>query len=67
MGLHILSELLIIFFIIATFGQLLFNLTPEQRNKVRRFENETKRLNNAKHAVVFNEICIKLYYEIQHV
>ena len=45
--------------IIASFGQLLFSLTPDQRRVVRRYENEAKKLNNAKHAVVFNELCVK--------
>ena len=44
--------------IIASFGQLLFSLTPDQRRVVRRYENEAKKLNNAKHAVVFNELYI---------
>ena len=45
--------------IIATFGQLLFSLTPDQRSVVRRYENEAKKLNNAKHAVVYNELCVQ--------
>ena len=44
---------------IATIGELLFSLTPDQRTVVRRYESETKKLNNARYAVVFNELCIK--------
>ena len=53
------SKFILIISIIASLGQLLYSLTPDQRNTVRRLENETKKLNNAKHAVVFNDVCIK--------
>ena len=44
---------------IATIGELLFSLTPDQRTVIRRYESETKKLNNTKYAVVFNDLCIK--------
>ena len=59
MGQYSFINVTLIVSIIATFGQLLFELTFEQRNCVRSYENEAKKLINAKHAVVFNEVCIK--------
>ena len=52
---------LILFFviIIASFGELLFTLSHDQRRIVRRLESETKKLSNTKHAVVFNDLCIR--------
>ena len=44
--------------IIASFGQLLFKLTHEDRSCVRKLENETKKTINNHHAVVFNKTCI---------
>ena len=40
---HYSFHLYISFLIIATFGQLLFSLSPVHRNTVRRLENETKK------------------------
>ena len=51
--------LTLIIIIIASFGELLFTLSHDHRSIVRRLENETKKLNNTKHAVVFNDICIR--------
>ena len=43
MGLYFLPITLITTTIIASFGQLLFTLTPEQKTSVRRLENEAKK------------------------
>ena len=59
MGKQTHLTVLIITIIIATIGELLFSLTPDQRTVVRRYESETKKLNNVRNAVVFNELCIK--------
>ena len=59
MGKQIHITVVIITIIIATIGELLFSLTPDQRTVVRRYESETKKLNNVRNAVVFNELCIK--------
>ena len=48
-----------IFAIIPSFGQLIHSVTVEQRKSIRSLENVSKKLSNAKNAVVFNEICIK--------
>ena len=59
MGLQLFLTTVLTTLIIASFGQLLFSLTSDQRSTIRRLENESKKLNNAKHAVVFNELCIR--------
>ena len=44
---------------IASFGQLLYKVSAEQRELVRLLENDSKKLNNAENAVAFNDICIR--------
>ena len=45
--------------IIASFGQLLHQVSTEERNCVRQLENASKKLSNAENAVVFNDVCIR--------
>ena len=52
----LLIDVLFLAFTIASFGQLLYQVSPEQRDLVRQLENVSKKLNNAVSAVAFNDV-----------
>ena len=53
-----LSLVLIVCCIIMNIGNALHELSPEGRKVVRKIENTSRKIINAKASVVFNELCI---------